>query len=652
VQVLKFAFLIFKVFEYGGAQRDMLRIAHDLVALGHQVTIFTGEWRGESLPKDLNYRVLPIQGFANHQRHKNLIVAMQRELAAGDFDFVVGFNRIPHLDAYYAADPCFVARAAETRGWWYRLTARYKFFAASEAAVFGAQGSTHILLLTQRDGAVFQHYYKTPASRFHAIPPNIPTQKFTGLNHAECREYLRQEFALPVNAKIVMTVGSAYLRKGVDRAMLALASLPSEQKGNTWLISLGELESASTFKQDAKKLGIAEHCIEAGGRPDVAKLMMGADVLVHPARSELAGIVLMEALVAQLPVIVTDVCGYANHIGAAGGVVLSTPYSQTAMNDALAKLLSEDNANIKQNAKTYIQTLVQNALPQTEANILINLAKEQVQHVLVERDSVTLPAKLLKYLPQSNLFDYFMGLQGKVFRDVPGRKTMQIQIDGKSYFIKQHFGVGWSEVFKNWLTFKKPILSAMTEVNAIQKLNSLNIATTPLVAYGEQGCNPATMRSFVLTEDLGDIINLEELSVEWPEKSAEFRQALMQAIGALAGKLHGAGLCHRDFYLCHFVLKKVELAQGTLNLHLIDLHRMLQDQPSNGSAVMKDIAGLYFSAKQCGLSADDLAIFRQHYLPRNEHFWQQVEARAEALLSKFNSDKFQAKLAVERRKLS
>lgn len=639
------------MFEYGGAQRDMLRIAHDLVALGHQVTIFTGEWRGETLPKDLDYRVLPTQGLANHQRHQNLIAAMQEAVKSGDFDFVVGFNRIPHLDAYYAADPCFVARAAETRGWWYRLTARYKFFAASEAAVFGEHASTHVLLLTKRDEAVFQRYYNTPANRFYLLPPNVPLDKFAGLDQTECRKYLRQQFALPANAKVVITVGSAYMRKGVDRAMQALASLTLAQKENIWLISIGELETASTFKQDAQKLGIAAHCIEAGGRPDVAKLMMGADVLAHPARSELAGIVLIEALVAQLPVIVTEVCGYANHIEAAGGVVLPTPYSQQAMNDALARLLREDNAEFKQTAIKYVRTLTQHESKQAEANILVELANKPALHVFVEQDSVTLPAKLLKYLPQNNLFECFMQLQGKAFRDVPGRKTMQVVLDGKSYFIKQHFGVGWGEIFKNLLSLKRPILGAMTEVAAIQKLDSLGIPTTPLVAYGQCGCNPATMRSFVLTADLGEIMQLDDWFANPQNAGSALRTPLIETIAHIAKKLHMAGLCHRDFYLCHFVVKMSEFVQGQLNVHLIDLHRLLQSQPPHGNTVMKDIAGLFFSAMQVGWSAEDLALFKQHYLTQSDAFWTQVEARAEALLTKFNSEKFQTRLVADKERL-
>ena len=202
-------------------------------------------------------------------------------------------------------------------------------------------------------------------------------------------------------------------------------------------------------------------------------------------------------------------------------------------------------------------------------------------------------------------FEQAMNLRGKAFRDVPGRKTMQIALGSKSYFIKQHFGVGWGEIIKNLISFKKPILGAMTEVNAIQKLAELDIPTTRLVAYGQQGCSPAcfniaSLQSFVMTEDLGDIVSLEELSVGWQEKPQAFKQKLMQELAQLAGKLHAAGLCHRDFYLCHFVIKKQDLDNQHLYLYLIDLHRVLQGQKVNSRPVMKDIAGLYFSAKQCG----------------------------------------------------
>ena len=265
--------------------------------------------------------------------------------------------------------------------------------------------------------------------------------------------------------------------------------------------------------------------------------------------------------------------------------------------------------------------------------------------------------KQMLYMPEAisthlagDVFETMMRLSGKAFRNVPGRITMRVELGGKSYFIKQHFGVGWREVFKNLLSLKLPILGAMTEVRAIQKLSEIGIATTPLVAYGQHGSNPATMQSFVLTEDLGDIISLEEMLIDsksYP-MSAQSKQLMLSAVAQVATKLHIAGLCHRDFYLCHFVLSRQNAAIDNYYLHLIDLHRMLQNQSPNGDAVMKDIAGLYFSMLQNGLGVEELNIFKHHYLPQNANFWAKVEMRANKLLAKFNSTKFQQRLAKEK----
>ncbi len=257
-------------------------------------------------------------------------------------------------------------------------------------------------------------------------------------------------------------------------------------------------------------------------------------------------------------------------------------------------------------------------------------------------------------LDAASQFDAMMNLTGKAFRDVPGRKTLQLKLGEKSYFIKQHFGVGWREIFKNLLSFKKPILSAMTEVAAIQKLDALSILTTPLVAYGQYGMNPATTQSFVITEDLGEICSLEDLCVDWKQSKPEdvFKHSLIKSMAELSAKFHGAGLCHRDFYLCHFVLKKSQLTQGEVALHLIDLHRVLQCQPLNGKTVMKDMAALYFSAMDCGLEDDDFNLFKQYYLSQPDSFWDNVQARANKLYKKFNSRKFQEKLTAERAKIN
>lgn len=357
----------------------MLRIAHDCVAAGHDVTIYTGEWRGDMPDTRIHVEILSSRGWLNHQRHQSLISAMQKALISNPVDLVVGFNRMAGLDVYYAADPCYEQRAHEERSWLYRLTGRYRFFAAAEKAVMDVQGSCQILLLTEREKYSFQQWYNTPDTRFHLLPPSIPLEKFANKNHEACRAYTRQQFGLPADASIVLTVGSAFVRKGVDRAIDAVAALPKALQENTWLIAIGEYESNSDMHAYSEKRGVAHRCIQAGGRADVADLMVGADVFAHPARSELAGIVLIEAMTAGLPVLVTDVCGYAPHIAAAdAGVVLPSPYSQADMDDALAAMLqSPRQADWRVNGKQYTTHIKNTSSASAEADYIISYAYQK-----------------------------------------------------------------------------------------------------------------------------------------------------------------------------------------------------------------------------------------------------------------------------------
>ncbi|MFQ3224325.1 MAG: UDP-glucose:(heptosyl)LPS alpha-1,3-glucosyltransferase [Lentimonas sp.] len=75
-----------------------------------------------------------------------------------------------------------------------------------------------------------------------------------------------------------------------------------------------------------QQAGITVHFL--GGRADVNRFYDATDFLLHPAYSESAGKVLLEALKHGLPVLTTDTCGYAPHIlNAKAGTVISTPFT-------------------------------------------------------------------------------------------------------------------------------------------------------------------------------------------------------------------------------------------------------------------------------------------------------------------------------------
>jgi heptose I phosphotransferase len=255
--------------------------------------------------------------------------------------------------------------------------------------------------------------------------------------------------------------------------------------------------------------------------------------------------------------------------------------------------------------------------------------------------------ELEKQMVDGDKFCIIMSMNGQSFRKVKSRNTIKVELYSQSYFIKQHFGVGWAEIIKNLLSFKKPIISAKTEWQAIQKLDEIGIATTPLVAYGERGLNPAKRQSFVLTKDLGDITSLETLCAQWSEQppNIDFKRKLILATAQLAKTLHDNGMNHRDFYICHICIDNQKLSKGELFLYLIDLHRVGIRHKILASDQMKDLAGLYFSAMHIGLSQLDFYRFLKAYTgqrlsalsKQDWAFWQQVHKRALRLDAKFKA---------------
>src|SRR5690606_31548307 len=163
---LKFAFLIFKYFPFGGMQRDMLRIAREVTKRGHQVEIFTISWDGDLPDGDIRVHVIPEHGLFNYVKYRRFIAEAYRRIAeaAGQSrasTLIVGFNRMAGLDAYFAADPCFIERAHAQRNWLYRLTPRYRWFVQCEEAIFRPQAATEVLLLSDIEKQHFQKWYGT-----------------------------------------------------------------------------------------------------------------------------------------------------------------------------------------------------------------------------------------------------------------------------------------------------------------------------------------------------------------------------------------------------------------------------------------------------------------------------------------------------------
>jgi UDP-glucose:(heptosyl)LPS alpha-1,3-glucosyltransferase len=353
---MRIAFCLYKYFPFGGLQRDFLRVALACQARGHTIRVYTLEWRGD-VPAGFERVLVPVRALSNCRRYAKFSAWVAAHLLGHPADRLVGFNKMPGLDVYFAADPCYEDKARTLRNPLYRLSGRYRHFAAYERAVFGVDSGTEILIISPLQMPLFQKYYGTPAERLHLLPPGIAADRRAPANAAAIRAEFRGEFGLQADELLLLQIGSGFKTKGLDRSLKALAALPQTLAGRCRLIAIGD-DDAKPFRAQAQALGIAERVSILRGRSDILRFLLGAELLVHPAYNENTGTVLLEAVVAGLPVLTTAVCGYAQHIAAAdAGVVVAEPFAQASLDSALARMLDDEPARRRwrRNALAYAE---------------------------------------------------------------------------------------------------------------------------------------------------------------------------------------------------------------------------------------------------------------------------------------------------------
>jgi len=265
-------------------------------------------------------------------------------------------------------------------------------------------------------------------------------------------------------------------------------------------------------------------------------------------------------------------------------------------------------------------------------------------------------------------FDDILNLEGEVYRAVKNRRTLRVlpevekaalgtngEDNGEdtvaprgpssegAFFLKIHLGVGWREIVKNWLNFKRPILGARNEYLACEHLARQGIAAPEAVAFAERGWNPARRKSFVVCREIQYAESLENVCGCWHESPPDVttRTSLIYAVAELIRRMHDSGLVHRDLYICHILFNPQ--SQGGSPLTLLDLHRALIFDTLPRRWRERDLAALLFSTLDLGLSRRDWLRFIRHYrggralrdiLSQEGDFWEAVYRRALKLYAK------------------
>ncbi len=203
-------------------------------------------------------------------------------------------------------------------------------------------------------------------------------------------------------------------------------------------------------------------------------------------------------------------------------------------------------------------------------------------------------------------------------REKPARRIARLVLPGApvaagarpgAFFLKQHIRGSLREALGDLLGGRMPRSAARREWEAIGAPRAAGVRTMSPVALGEARRLPWLGGSFILTAEVGGV-RLEDWIRAFRGNFRE-KRCILSSLAGCARAMHGAGLTHRDFYLCHLFLLPASAGGGPA---LIDLQRVRRGRARLARRAVKDIAALNYSAPSPAVTRADRMRFLLAYL--------------------------------------
>lgn len=321
----------------GGAERFISRALEALDQQSLELNVITREWQGQRQPNwHLHIcnpakwgRISRERGFADAAR-----ALWQRER----FDIVQSHERISGCDIYRAGDGVH-QRWLELRGrlmpgWRHKMLMmnRYhRYVMAAEEAMYAAPELKAVICNADMVKQEIIQRFGVPGEKIHVIYNAINTTQFMPADVA-IRAALRQTMSLPLDACVMIYVGSGFERKGLAAAIRAVANT------DRYLLVVGKDKAEKRYRALATALGCAERVRFVGMQSDTLPWYQAADGLLLPTLYDPFPNVILEAMACGLPVITSTTCGGAEFIRQGENGYVCDALDIPALRDAIMAL--------------------------------------------------------------------------------------------------------------------------------------------------------------------------------------------------------------------------------------------------------------------------------------------------------------------------
>ena len=298
---------------HGGTERDLFRTAEGLRDLGHEVHLFCSEY-GVAPPKNVMAHRVPVIPLGRTLRLWSFAWFGRQAVTQARYDVVVGFGRLPSQHVLRSGGGThrgFLERMGQagglTRRIWQAISLYHQSLLAIEKRQYDAVNSRKIIAVSEQVKRDIIAQYAVPAEKIVVLYNGVDLSRFQLAKRKEIRDQIRNRWNIPWDSPLVLFVGSGFRRKGLDH-LLSIWNSPRLDR--VFLLVVGA--DARLGRYQARADVVAPGRIVFAGRQDeIENYYAAADVVALPSLQEAFGNVVLEALAAGLPVLVSRVVGAA-----------------------------------------------------------------------------------------------------------------------------------------------------------------------------------------------------------------------------------------------------------------------------------------------------------------------------------------------------
>jgi UDP-glucose:(heptosyl)LPS alpha-1,3-glucosyltransferase len=308
---------------YGGAERFVERALSALSSRDVEITLVTRRW-----PQNANPRIKPLivdpPYLGRTMRDARFAHAACNALAKLPGTLVQSHERIACCDIYRAGDGVHAewveermngASAAERMA--LSASAYHRYVMDAEKRMFDSARLKRVICISRMVQDEIHERFGLPRERlpviYNAIDPEVWSPWL-----ARHRDEVRARYGIARDACVFLIVGSEYARKGVGRAIEALAQVPAPAH----LLVVGKDRHPARYMSLARHLRVKDRVTFAGPQADPRPFYGSADAFVLPTLYDALSNAVLEALACGLPVITSTRCGAGELVRAhAAGMV-------------------------------------------------------------------------------------------------------------------------------------------------------------------------------------------------------------------------------------------------------------------------------------------------------------------------------------------